>query len=199
MAIIPADFTAALQQANIDGPKAAQLGTTITGLISNLQVSDTTNTDIPDASLAQTISNVNAANSKLKDFWIDNPVMAHTTVIPQASTTLTALTDIHTSVVTVLEPAGKYSATLYNQLQAVDTAAAEIRKYIYPKLSTTPTTKTVVDDMSLTNLKIYSSFLGLVSKSADQRSAWIDKEVEMLETIKSWLDQYQSELQRSGV
>lgn len=198
MTIIPGDFTSALQQANIDITKASEIGTTITQLISDLQSPATTRTTIADASLSQTISNIGRMNDRLSNFWINDPEKAHTTDIPVNSPILTTLADIHTSVVAVLEPAAKYSATLYSQLRAIDVTASEIKKYVYPKLSSSVKTNTVLDDMSLVNLKIYSSFLGVASKSSDQRGALLTAEIEMLQIIKSWLDQYPSELQRLG-
>lgn len=199
MAIIPADFTAALQQAEIDGTEAAQLAGVIPGLISNLQAADSADTSIPNAAMSASISNIDAAEPGLKTYWMDSPEFAHTAVIPQASATLTTLKDIQTSLVEVLEPASKYSPTLFSQLRAVNAASAEIRKYVYPRLATPATTKTVIDDMSLTNLKIYSSFLGIASRATDKKNTWVNVQVELLQTIKSWLEQYQSELQRAGV
>lgn len=199
MAIMPADFTAALLQAKIDRVKANQLVGAISTLITNLQNADDSDVSIPNSSISRSISNIEAVESGLKTYWVDNPEFAHTSVIQQTSSTLTTLNDIQTSVVQVLEQASKYSPALFSQLRAVNTASTEIRKYVYPRPLSSTKTETVIDDMSLTNLKIYSSFLGIASKVTAKKNTWINVQVELLQTIKSWLTQYQEELQRRGI
>lgn len=200
MSTSPSDFIAALYQVDIDNNKVSNLLSSIKQAIQRLQEKTTEDTSISESYIKKSIENIGKVSVKLKESWIDHPEQSYKTIIPQKSSVLEVLDNIEAEIVNSLKEVSEYSSSLFEQLRAINNNNAEIRKYIYPKLSfSSGPTKTIIDDMSLTNLKLYSSFLGVALNSTNRKSSWINAQIKSLQVLKKWLEEYQADRLRRNV
>ena len=136
------------------------------------------------------IETLNTINDKLKTYWVEQPLLTIDNPIRPDSPALNALLIIENNIVDILRPSSKYSSELSVMLQALLVTAGTINTFIYPKLTSATKTNTIFDEMSLTNLKIYASFMGLTSNVAGKLQATVTLQVKELTVLQSWLNAF---------